>query len=331
MRINDITLPYPDKTLYVIGNGFDLMHGVPSTYYNFRNFLGKGSQMRSVLENYLTREDLWADFEESLAHIDSGAMLNVVDDWMRIYGACESGTASGDFHDAVESAVKPAKTIMNGLPAYFRQWVESLRPGGCGRPLEKVLKKEAMYLNFNYTEFLETIYGIPREHILYIHGCRTRKDQELVLGHAPCRADVWSRTKAGGIPRGTKISSGSGRLKITSGHKKPEDPSLIEQAREKAAHYISHYEDAMEKHTEALIYANRDFFLKQANVRDIVIIGHSMASVDEPYFQEIRSRSGSSTDANWHVGWHKEEDRTRARLLIKKLGLEAGQSQLVRV
>lgn len=307
MKMNDITLPYPDKTLYVIGNGFDLMHGVPSTYYHFRNFLGKDSQLRSVLESYLTREDLWADFEESLAHIDSGAMLNVVDDWMRIYDTNEPDKASGDFHDAVESAVKPVKIIMDGLPAAFRRWVESLRPDGCSRPLEKVLKKEAMYLNFNYTEFLETIYGIPREHILYIHGCRKRKDQELVLGHAPCRQ------------------------KITSVHKKAQDPRLVEQARETAAHYIAHYEDATAKKTDALIEANHEFFLKQAFVRDVVMIGHSMAMVDEPYFQEIRRISGSTTAVNWYVGWHNEEDWKRAGVFIKNLGLEPGRAKLVHV
>lgn len=31
------------QTLYIIGNGFDLMHRVPSSYYNFRDSLGKNN------------------------------------------------------------------------------------------------------------------------------------------------------------------------------------------------------------------------------------------------------------------------------------------------
>jgi hypothetical protein len=34
-----------DHVLYVIGNGFDLMHGVRSSYYAFRDTLGKNSAL----------------------------------------------------------------------------------------------------------------------------------------------------------------------------------------------------------------------------------------------------------------------------------------------
>ena len=60
----------PTQTLFIIGNGFDLMHGVPSSYYNFRDSLGKHSALRETLETNLTPTDLWADFEDSLAHIN---------------------------------------------------------------------------------------------------------------------------------------------------------------------------------------------------------------------------------------------------------------------
>ena len=41
-------------TLYIIGNGFDLMHRVPSSYYNFRDSLGKNNSLRYSLETALT-------------------------------------------------------------------------------------------------------------------------------------------------------------------------------------------------------------------------------------------------------------------------------------
>lgn len=63
-----------DKVLYVIGNGFDLMHGAHSSYYDFEKTLGKHSYLRFILENYLEADDLWADFEGTLAKINVEAM-----------------------------------------------------------------------------------------------------------------------------------------------------------------------------------------------------------------------------------------------------------------
>ncbi len=42
---------------------------------------------------------------------------------------------------------------------------------------------------FHYTEFLETMYSVPSNNIIYIHGCRKNKKQELILGHAPGAGD----------------------------------------------------------------------------------------------------------------------------------------------
>ena len=62
----DIAFIDPNKVLFIIGNGFDLMHGVPSNYYNFRDSMGLHNELRNALEIYIRKEDLWADFESPL-------------------------------------------------------------------------------------------------------------------------------------------------------------------------------------------------------------------------------------------------------------------------
>ena len=42
IKISDIEVSSPATTLYVIGNGFDLAHGVPLSYSKFRDWLGRG-------------------------------------------------------------------------------------------------------------------------------------------------------------------------------------------------------------------------------------------------------------------------------------------------
>lgn len=60
-----------EGSLYVIGNGFDMLHGVRSSYYDFSRTLGKRSSVRFYLEKYLKTDDLWADFEGALGKINS--------------------------------------------------------------------------------------------------------------------------------------------------------------------------------------------------------------------------------------------------------------------
>ena len=45
------------------------------------------------------------------------------------------------------------------------------------------LDKDAIFLNFNYTLFLESEYSIPADRICYIHGNRKDRFGTLVLGH----------------------------------------------------------------------------------------------------------------------------------------------------
>ncbi|MEC1760385.1 AbiH family protein [Schinkia azotoformans] len=66
VSIDSFPISDPPVTLNVIGNGFDLMHGVKSSYYNFRDSLRKNNSLRFALETYLNVEDMWADFEDPL-------------------------------------------------------------------------------------------------------------------------------------------------------------------------------------------------------------------------------------------------------------------------
>ena len=49
------------------------------------------------------------------------------------------------------------------------------------------LDKDALFLNFNYTTFLEDEYGISTGQLCYIHGNRRDRFGQLVLGH---RTDI---------------------------------------------------------------------------------------------------------------------------------------------
>ena len=132
-----------NHVLYIIGNGFDLMHGVKSSYYAFRESLGKRNSLRETLETYLTPEDIWADFENALAHFNISSMGSqfIVDNWLDWMDAYAEDAGAAEFYMAVEAAATPIQIVAQELPRRFHMWVESLAVGTEDRPLKGLFKK----------------------------------------------------------------------------------------------------------------------------------------------------------------------------------------------
>lgn len=142
------------------------------------------------MEFYLTPEDIWADFENSLAQLNVGAMASswLVENWLDAFDAFDEDASVASFYMAAEWAANPMSTIGDELPKRFRRWVDSLTVGTADRPL-KGLFQNSKVLCFNYTEFVETMYGVPNEDVCYIHGSRKRKKgyplEKLILCLTP--------------------------------------------------------------------------------------------------------------------------------------------------
>lgn len=121
ITLEDVEPNLQDKVLYVIGNGFDLMHGVRSSYYDFGSTLGKNSDIRITLENYLEVDDLWADFEGALAKINVEAMSQpyILDNLLDVMGTYEEDAQAADFFAAAEMAASPATELSRELKNRF--------------------------------------------------------------------------------------------------------------------------------------------------------------------------------------------------------------------
>lgn len=62
------------KTLYIIGNGFDMHHGMPTAFSDFYHWMKIHPYFDAITkieEIYGVMDDkLWSDFEKSLGEID---------------------------------------------------------------------------------------------------------------------------------------------------------------------------------------------------------------------------------------------------------------------
>ena len=288
-----------DRTLYIIGNGFDLLHRVPSSYYNFRDSLGKNSSLRRMLETTLTPDDIWADFEESLAHPDLNLMgsRSIVDMWLDIFGVySDEDAGAAEYCMAIEAAANPIINIVNELQPAFRRWVEKLKTGTDDRPLKDLIRSDGKVLCFNYTEFAETLYGA--ENVCYIHGCRKRKGQKLILGH---RSGIESEF-----------------------HEKERKPksyrqAVIDAAQREVFDLIMQYDKELLKDTDKIICEHKDFFEGLGEIDQVIVIGHSVSLVDWDYFAEVNK---FAKKAVWNFGCFGLKDLRNIEALAKKLGIE---------
>ena len=283
--------PENDNVLYILGNGFDLMHAVPSSYYAFRDTLGKRSDLRFMLETYLTPEDIWADFEDALAHFDVEGMGSefIVDSWLDVFNAYDEDALAADYYSAIEAAANPMTTISNELPRRFRRWVDSLSVGTADRPLKGIFRNGKV-LCFNYTEFVETMYGIPNSNVCYIHGCRKNKkgrpQEDLILGHMPGASDASYDISDRYAP---KLSDDRKRY-------------LLDSAQDDVFRLIAESDHSLTKDTHSIIAAHENFFSKLSDIENITVIGHSLSPVDRDYFAKIVSSIHNIEHARWFFG-----------------------------
>ena len=296
--------PSADNVLYIIGNGFDLMHKVPSSYYDFRDSMGKNSRIRTILDTFLTPEDIWADLETALGkfNMDMIAGDMVIDMFLDEFDVYDGDSGEAEYFMAVENASAPIVDITIELPKRLEKWVNTLTVGTEDRPLKDMIRPGKV-LCFNYTEFIETMYGVPHENVCYIHGCRAknnrRPSRNLILGHAP--SDELSEFD-------TSYSNELSEYK----------QGMIEIARNHIIDRFIDHDEYLTKDCRKIIEYHKDFFDSLSPVSEIITVGHSFYDVDMDYYRETASRLPG---AKWYFGCYSIKDLKRAEKMIETLGI----------
>lgn len=296
-----------EKTLYILGNGFDLMHGVQSRYSDFRNSMGKRNEVRQTLEEYFKVDDTWANMEEALAHFDLDKMCNsyAMDAMLDLMDAYGEDAGVAEYYMAVEYAVDPLRIISVELPKKFRRWVETLEIGTDDRPLLPLFGNgKGKVFNFNYTEFPEVMYDIQSENICYIHGCRKKikyqPKEKLILGHLPGLSDASYYVKEKKVWK-----------------KNPYNRYLVETAQENAMRMAAQYDASFTKKCSEIIEKKSRFFYGLKGVYNVVVIGHSLSQVDWDYFVKIKESLPKDKNVNWYIGCHGIYDLNNLKKLCE--------------
>jgi len=270
------------QKLYVIGNGFDLYHGISSRYSDFGKFLkAKDPETYSFVERYFDIDsDFWFEFEERLAYFDTDTLIDDASMFLVGYGADD--WSDSYHHDYQYEINKAVEAISKNMRDHFSDWIRQLKIPDANNIKEEPLNidKTATFLNFNYTPTLQKIYGVPESNILYIHGSSSDPTDRLVLGHG------WEPED----------------LKTEIYDLENEDVRVIE-----GQEYINDFFRETFKPTDQILKKYKMFFSGLGAVDEILVMGHSLSEVDHAYFYEIIKNVNPSKSA-WKISYYKNKD-----------------------
>ena len=223
---------------------------------------------------------LWRRFEEALGKFDTeGIFAYSTEDIQIDYDHAMRDTAVVE--DVPEQEFR---SLSDEMQETFEAWVSSnnhlhVRPRSI--PL---FDASGLFLSFNYTDTLESVYGVAHSQIAYIHGNASRGDR-LIVGHCNHVAEI-----------------------------RDDDMPLYE---ENSRNSIIRQGNAQAKDTAEAISRHLSFFqMLHQQVDAIVVYGHSLAMVDDPYFAEVIGHTGKFVP--WYFSWHTQADQSYIQDFVRR-------------
>ena len=189
---------------FIIGNGFDIAHGMHTAYKYFYEYLKKrfpkmnceymyvptqvtapdggdivdesdATSLLCYLINNATGEN-WNDFEKALGDID---LLECFDD---IEEEFDRDGERNYFREACnnEDRISDLRLIIPMIKTLFSDWVNTLSVSKT--PIMEfknmIDKDNDLFISFNYTPTLEILYGC--KNVIHMHG---KIGEEIIVGH----------------------------------------------------------------------------------------------------------------------------------------------------
>lgn len=259
--------------LFIIGNGFDISHGLPTKYSDFQNYLKNtypdaseenaivpassvmpdgdevydDNEVVSFLLKVITEAEAsgenWNNLETTLGKLE-------FNDYFDDYPDDESD--DNEWHWAYNNediAVNICGSVML-IKKYFADWINTIDINCCRNVrFSKLIDPDGdVFFTFNYTDTLEKIYGA--KNVYHIHG---KQGEEIVFGHGDENNDYDS-----------------------------DDYAYIG-----TENYLNQLHTYLKKDTKAIIMRNENLFQSFAQINEIYSYGFSFSDVDMVYIKEI--------------------------------------------
>lgn len=353
------------RTLYIIGNGFDLYHGAEASYRCFRQYLLRcAPEVVTTFDLYFgsknlyssfkkpndfiqcllfnpntysaslwTEKYLWSDFEKYMGELNREKVMMLLDFYLPKYDT-DDRFLYANYYLPIDRLKEQIHFTTYEMRFRFHKWINTLHYRRGFRKKMLSLDNNALFLNFNYTLFLETEYKIPQEQICYIHGCRKDKYGSLVLGHNGDMENTfnkWYHKHKNQLRFRPNLKDKRGRWyandKLTYLVYFLEDKTkgnwrlpVRYYAQQEVLRFIEKYYEKTLKDTRQVLKRHTAFFDSLNDVEEVIILGHSLSDVDMPYFERIMNVVDKKR-IKWEISYHTEKDLERINSFCREYNI----------
>ena len=274
--------------LYIIGNGFDLHHGLKTSYDDFRENQAKKSPdlwklLKIIYGNKINESLWWRDFEEMLGKIDYANVMNSY-----------NGLALGQ--NMVQNL------LIGILPPLFEKWIKTLDAQiNTTKPImAKDIDENALFFTFNYTLLLEKVYNVPKDNVWHIHhSVREKNGDNIIVGHDSDARMLFIDY-----------------IKYREVHKLNYN-DIADYIIQNAAKGAKGVKNRILRHED-------DFNRLYANIKHFVAMGFSFNDIDMPYIEKIIAVNKNIADSDWTLYWHSDGEGEMMKEKLKQLGVSDG-------
>ncbi len=304
------------KHLYVIGNGFDIHHGINSSYNNFNNWLSENdSSLLEDLENAYGQCDSewWNDFENKLADMDTFTFaMDIANDNIPDITSDHYERTMSDAEIEVENQLS---NLFQCLKEKFREWIQQLNAPQENKRL-RIDVTDSSFFTFNYTKTLESFYHINSVNVLHIHGCDDAKSSNFILGHGASESDVsdlsdkYRKESLEGQNNNVDNKDNDEFDEDWDDNAQPGDEAYESWAIRAAIVGVV----SQKKPVDDLIKKHANFFDRLNDIEDIHVYGYSFSSIDLPYLKKI---SDKCKGAKWEISDYQSSKKVEIEKFVK--------------
>lgn len=273
------------KTLYIIGNGFDLHFGLKTKTDHFIEYL-KNQPVYNEADNafnvFYSYGVNWYEYEQSLNNID----LDEIEFQNEIQPDYLSDRES-DRDGGILNMQMYVDSLSKTIRAALEQMVisannDTLALSKCFRT-PRLFEVGDAILTFNYTSTIEILFEVPAlVPICHIHGCYDQ-GTPLVFGY-----------------RSNQNSYGKSWSEMDEDH----GDYYVAQQREAVYDFYSSWEKRLE------IDKLESFLSMCGKIDRVVVLGHSMSPVDYEYMERVDARINPRI---WEISFYSESDIQRIK------------------
>ncbi len=301
--------------LFIIGNGFDSAHCLPTSYDEFRKYLcdtymnGKSGEdympmvptvnmgpkgeeicdMEEVVEFLVYLISIaepngskWSDFEASLGRLDYDGAFDMLPEEIDNDGDIDYWKESYNNEDMASNLY----IVVSYVKDLFTEWVNgiNIENAKAKQGFISLIESKDIFLTFNYTETLEEVYGINKDNICHIHG---KQGRDIFFGHGNTEdyTDEYMSKNIG------------------------------------SENSLSELDNFLRKDTKQALKEHKAFFDGiDDTVKEVYSIGFSFADVDLIYIKEICRKL--SVDVVWYLNDFNPSDIPMFQAKLRKCGFK---------